>query len=1350
MKKLRISLALVLLMMVMVMFGCSGDNSGANPAVTSSVGNSPTGKTLSKLAGPELLISGIGAKPAPFGGYSTALKSDQQNPHTIYLPDKNVYFVVWEDWRNSNTTGIDIYGQFINPDGTMCGDSFPITQAVGNQTAPQAAYKMDTATVAHTDSKIVVAWQDTRPDPLGGYVYFKSIPQTNIPSWTSGATNTCRTFTKPSASDGTPVTFTPIEQYNLIGTIVPRTNDTLLSRKVPKITYDAQRDRFWLAWIESRSLLTSNNQYCFGYSSAGYSTGDTSFLGYVALDGNTLVEQFTLTPNSTAKADILRNRRTINDRLIASSGNADTETYQYEFYQGINNVALSVDSNSPEVLLTWEGSKFDTTLTCTCGPHASPGVCGPTDPITFSFTSAAHAPSGNHIYALFDKEISQAVITSKLLDSGSGPSYKPAAGFDPVGRKFLVAWEDMRDGATKKIWGQLLNTGSGLYSLNRFIGFQSSNGSGTIDPNVAAASQTNPAISYDSVNSRYFVAWQDGRNGSVSLENMDIYGQYLDGDGTLRGSNYAISNAPSNQLVPSISYNNLTNEFLAVWKDARNTSASGSDVYGQLFSLGQPQLTLLNTDNTPLNPALIDFGSVVSGITATKSFKVRNTGDTTLEIWTVSTPAPGTAFTVTPNTMTLPNPTKLEPNAETAFIVKYVNSSGGSSNSSFVISSSAQSKTINLSAQGVAAPTLGIGGAPVLDPGTGNYSIQFAPVKVGDSSANQVVTLTNNGTTNVTISNVSVEQPFYNRTSSISGVVSDIVPKVLTPGATFTAYVYFNPSEMGTFSGKRMDISTDTGKTYTVSLNGQTISPILSTSTTALDFGTVKSGTTRDLTMTVSNTGNSTLQINALSTDVTAAYTIVGPTVPFNLEPTKSQVITVRFSPTSNSTYSGTLTIVSNAGNATAALSGIGSGGQVSLNPAQVDFGNVSIGTPKTIPLTVTNAGNDALTVNSITPPTKNAFVTNSPATPFQLLPATSITIQVTFNPSPADIGIQSSSFVINTNGAIPVQTVNLQGTATNSLITTTSLPNGKVGTAYSQTLQTAGTTPPQTWSISAGALPDGLILAPGTGIISGSPTATGTFTFTVKVVDSLNRTDSKTLTIAIQSQSQSGQLIFRDNTQNTITALNFNTVKMNTTSTLYVTVKNTGAQRVSIQSVKTVDSTVFTVVTTSFSLDPGQVSNSIGVSFTPSASLNYSDKLVLTADDGSTYQLSLIGAETNAVVNTPIVGFGGGGGGGGCFIATAAFGSYLDPHVNVLRNFRDRVLMKSAVGIAFVDFYYSNSPVIADFIREHDSLRVVTRLVLTPVVYGVEYPGVAMLLSLLLLAGAAGMLKFTMMRRHL
>lgn len=80
-------------------------------------------------------------------------------------------------------------------------------------------------------------------------------------------------------------------------------------------------------------------------------------------------------------------------------------------------------------------------------------------------------------------------------------------------------------------------------------------------------------------------------------------------------------------------------------------------------------------------------------------------------------------------------------------------------------------------------------------------------------------------------------------------------------------------------------------------------------------------------------------------------------------------------------------------------------------------------------------------------------------------------------------------------------------------------------------------------------------------------------------------------------------------------------------------------------------------------------------------------------------------------------------GGGGGCFIATAAYGSYLHPEVQILRDFRDKWLLTNAPGRAFVSWYYKISPPIAKFIEEHYVMRIITRTVLTPFVMAVAHP---------------------------
>jgi uncharacterized protein (TIGR03437 family) len=93
--------------------------------------------------------------------------------------------------------------------------------------------------------------------------------------------------------------------------------------------------------------------------------------------------------------------------------------------------------------------------------------------------------------------------------------------------------------------------------------------------------------------------------------------------------------------------------------------------------------------------------------------------------------------------------------------------------------------------------------------------------------------------------------------------------------------------------------------------------------------------------------------------------------------------------------------------------------------------------------------------------------------------------------------------------------------------ITTSSLPGGTVGVAYSQTLSASGGTPPYSnWTVSTGSLPPGLVLNAASGLISGTPSsATGSpFNFSVTVKDSVGNTSAAAqfqLTIGLASSGQ-------------------------------------------------------------------------------------------------------------------------------------------------------------------------------------------------------------------------------------
>jgi hypothetical protein len=140
-------------------------------------------------------------------------------------------------------------------------------------------------------------------------------------------------------------------------------------------------------------------------------------------------------------------------------------------------------------------------------------------------------------------------------------------------------------------------------------------------------------------------------------------------------------------------------------------------------------------------------------------------------------------------------------------------------------------------------------------------------------------------------------------------------------------------------------------------------------------------------------------------------------------------------------------------------------------------------------------------------------------------------TWSVTAGAFPAGLSLSSAGDISGTpsspgQGAVTVQVKDsANATATKALsinvapaalaITTASLPDGTVGSAYSQSLSASGGTGVYQWSVSSGVPPAGLALSPG-GVVTGTPTTPGLGSFTVQVKDSANATVTKALSINV------------------------------------------------------------------------------------------------------------------------------------------------------------------------------------------------------------------------------------------
>ena len=302
-------------------------------------------------------------------------------------------------------------------------------------------------------------------------------------------------------------------------------------------------------------------------------------------------------------------------------------------------------------------------------------------------------------------------------------------------------------------------------------------------------------------------------------------------------------------------------------------------------------------------------------------------------------------------------------------------------------------------------------------------TISFGDQPEGTTSAAETVTVTNLGSSALTITSIMPTASF--------GETDNCVPGISAAGGTCTINVTFAPATTGAQSGSISIADNAAGSPQVVSLSGNGVVPAVVFSPPSLTFTSQPVGNpSQPQSITVTNVGSTKLTINQISSS--AAFpetnncgTTLGTSASGN--PSNSCTVQVSFDPTASGTNTGTLTITDSAAGSpqTAALSGTGTpAAGVALSTTTLTFSNTVIGTtstPQTV--TVTNAGDLPLTFSSISVSGDFAQTNTCGAG----VPAgDSCTISVVF--SPKTTGTRSGLLTIKDNAPDSPQFVSLAG----------------------------------------------------------------------------------------------------------------------------------------------------------------------------------------------------------------------------------------------------------------------------------------------------------------------------------
>ncbi|MCC6254616.1 MAG: choice-of-anchor D domain-containing protein [Ignavibacteriaceae bacterium] len=303
-------------------------------------------------------------------------------------------------------------------------------------------------------------------------------------------------------------------------------------------------------------------------------------------------------------------------------------------------------------------------------------------------------------------------------------------------------------------------------------------------------------------------------------------------------------------------------------------------------------------------------------------------------------------------------------------------------------------------------------------------SLSFGNVNVG-SNAVLPVTISNPGTAPLVVSNIASDNAQFTFAPSV-------FPLTIPVGGNSVLNVTFAPTAGGAVSGNLTFTHDAPGSptSYAVSGTGYVPAPVFGVSPVApLSFGSVNVGSSANLNVTVNNTGDAPLTLSGIvSSD--PQFTFTPNAFPVNIAAGGNSVFVVTFTPTAAATVNANLTFTHNAAGSPSnyALTGIGftTAPVFNLSAASLAFGNVSVGGNVTLPVTVSNTGNAALTISGIV--SSDAHYTFAPNTfPINVIAGGNAVFNVTFAPTVAGAVPGTLTFTHNAAGSPSV--LNLSGT---------------------------------------------------------------------------------------------------------------------------------------------------------------------------------------------------------------------------------------------------------------------------------------------------------------------------------